>query len=81
MPQTSMRGLWLATCALGLIFVELLLGLALRYVGPPAARVMRRMHSVLMLGISALVLSHLWLNSPFVSELVTTFARFHARHS
>lgn len=28
MPHTSMRGLWLATYALGLIFVQLLLGLA-----------------------------------------------------
>ena len=65
MPQTSMRGLWLATYALGLIFVQLLLGLALRYAGPRAVRALRLVHFVLMLGIAALVLAHLWLNGPF----------------
>ena len=65
MPHTSMRGLWLATYALGLIFLQLLLGLTLRYVGPRAAQALRRIHFVLMIGIAGLVLSHLWLNGPF----------------
>jgi hypothetical protein len=65
MPHTSMRGLWLASYALGLIFVQLFLGLVLRYVGPRAARALRRVHFVLMLGIAALIFSHLWLNGPF----------------
>jgi hypothetical protein len=66
MPHTSMRGLWLATYALGLIFLQLLLGLALRYIGPRGAQAMRRIHFILMVGIAALVLSHLWLNGPFL---------------
>jgi hypothetical protein len=65
MPHTSMRGLWLGTCALGLIFAQLLLGLAQRYVGPRAAQALRRIHFVLMIGIAALVLTHLWLNGRF----------------
>lgn len=65
MPHTSMKGLWLATYALGLIFIQLLLGLTLRYVGPRGAKALRRVHFVLMLGIAALVLSHLYLNGPF----------------
>ena len=81
MPHTSMRGLWLATYALGVIFVQLVIGLALRYVGPRVAHAMRRVHFVLMLGIVALVLAHLWLNGPFVSALTATFRRFQSPHS
>jgi hypothetical protein len=81
MPQTSMRGLWLATYALGVIFLQLLIGLALRYMGPRVAHAMRRVHFVLMLGIVALVLSHVWLNGPFVNTLTATFHRFHPPHS
>jgi hypothetical protein len=73
MPHTSMRGLWLATYALGVIFLQLLIGLAMRYLGPQVARTMRRVHFLLMLGIVALVLAHLWLNGPFVSALTATF--------
>jgi hypothetical protein len=69
MPHTSMRGLWLATYALGLIFVQLLMGLALRYAGPRGAKALRRVHFILMLGIAALVISHLWLNGPFSAGL------------
>jgi hypothetical protein len=65
MPHTSMRGLWLATYALGLMFLQLLLGLALRYADPRGAQTLRRVHFVFMVGIAALVLSHLWLNGPF----------------
>ena len=64
MPHTSMHGLWLATYALGLIFVQLLLGLALRSVGPRTAQALRRIHFVLMIAIATLVLTHLWLNGP-----------------
>jgi cytochrome c biogenesis protein CcdA len=65
MPHTSMRGLWLATYALGLILVQLLLGLALRSVGPRTAQALRRIHFVLMIAIAALVLTRLWSNGPF----------------
>lgn len=69
MPHTSMRGLWLATYGLGLIFVQLLLGLALRYTRLRAAQALRRVHFVLMLGITGLVLAHLWLNGRFFDLL------------
>jgi len=65
LPQTSMQGLWLATYALGLVFVQLLLGLALRFSRLRSLGILRRVHFVLLLGIVALVLSHLWLNGPF----------------
>lgn len=81
MPQTSMRGLWLATYALGVIFLQLVIGLALRYVGPRVAHAMRRVHFLLMLGIVALVLSHVSLNGSFVSALTATFRRSHSPHS
>jgi hypothetical protein len=62
MPQTDMNGLWLATYALGLMFLQVLLGLTLRFAG--AGRFLKRMHFVVMFGIVALVLAHLWLNGP-----------------
>ena len=65
MPRTSMNGLWLATYALGLMFVQIVLGIALRYFGLRTARVLKRVHLALMLGIVALVLLHLALNGRF----------------
>ena len=64
MPHTSMRGLWLATYALGLILLQLLLGLA-AFCRQRTAQALRRIHFVLMIAIAALVSSHLWLNGPF----------------
>jgi len=63
MPHTSMQGLWLATYALGLILLQVLLGLALRYFRR-GARVLRWVHFAVMLGIGGLLLAHLWLNGP-----------------
>jgi hypothetical protein len=45
--------------------VQLLLGLALRSVGPRTAQALRRIHFVLMIAIAALVLTRLWFNGPF----------------
>ena len=64
MPHTSIKGLWLATYALGLIFLQLLLGLMLRYLRYRGARLLRWFHFGVMLGIAALLLAHLWLNGP-----------------
>jgi thiosulfate reductase cytochrome b subunit len=69
MPHTSMRGLWLATYGLGLIFVQLVSGLVLRYTGARTAQTLRRIHFVLMLSIVGLVLAHLWLNGPLFDVL------------
>jgi len=62
MPRTSMNGLWLATYALGALFLQLFVGLLTRYAGPRRAAAMRRVHFGLMLVIIALLVSHLWLN-------------------
>ena len=66
MPRTSMRGLWLATFALGLLFLQLLLGLAVRHLpgnGHSVSRLaLRRIHFATMLAIAALALSHMLLN-------------------
>ena len=64
MPRTSFTGLWIATVALGMILVQLGLGLALRYAGADSARLLTRLHLTVMFGISALVFIHLWVNSP-----------------
>jgi hypothetical protein len=56
-----LTGLWLATVALGLLFLQILIGLTLRSSGESRV-VFRAFHFWTMLGISALVLSHLWLN-------------------
>jgi hypothetical protein len=64
MPRTSMTGLWLATFALALLFVQLLLGLALQG-GDEARRLLRVAHFWTMLAVSALVGAHLYLNSSF----------------
>src|ERR1700675_1301560 len=58
MPRTSMTGLWLATFALGLLFVQLLLGFALQG-RTEARRSLRVAHFWTMLAVSALVVAHL----------------------
>ena len=68
-PQTSMRGLWLATYALGLLLLQLAFGLALRFGHARTVRALRYIHFLLMLGIAALVLAHVWLNGPFRPSL------------
>jgi hypothetical protein len=66
MPRTNFNGLWLATFALGLMLVQLVMGVALRSAPHGAPNLLRRAHFTLMLGITALVLLHLWINSPLV---------------
>ena len=61
-PRSSLTGLWLATFALFLLFVQLLLGLALKQ--PSSSRaLLRKVHFWSMVGVSALVLAHIVLNS------------------
>jgi thiosulfate reductase cytochrome b subunit len=66
MPRTSMTGLWLATFALGLLFLQLLIGLAVQTLGrngESAGRLaLRRTHFVTMLLITSLALAHMLLN-------------------
>jgi thiosulfate reductase cytochrome b subunit len=65
MPRTSMTGLWLATFALGLLFLQLLIGLAVQRLCDGdglARRSLRRIHFAAMLAIAALALSHMLLN-------------------
>ncbi|HME13492.1 MAG TPA: hypothetical protein VKF79_11550 [Candidatus Acidoferrum sp.] len=62
MPRTSMTGLWLATYALGLLFLQLVLGLVLQRMPSGAARVLRWVHFFTMLVITALALAHMLLN-------------------
>jgi hypothetical protein len=66
MPRTNFNGLWLATFALLLILAQLGLGLLLRTSRQSATNLLRRTHFTLMLGIAALVLLHLWMNSPLI---------------
>jgi hypothetical protein len=66
MTRTNYDGLWLATAALGLILLQLGLGVVLRFTLRRAPNFLRRMHFTLMLGITALVLLHLWMNSPLI---------------
>ena len=61
MPKTSLTGLWLATLALGLVFLQLLLGLFLQQAGE-TRHILRVTHFWTMLLISALILLHLGLN-------------------
>ena len=66
MPRTNIAGLWLATFALALMFLQLLIGLATQQVSGRgnvvAQTVLRRVHFVAMLAIAALALSHMLLN-------------------
>ena len=66
MPRTNFDGLWLATAALGLILLQLGLGVVLRFARRGAPNLLRRTHFTLMVGITALVLLHLWMNSPLI---------------
>jgi hypothetical protein len=69
-PHSATNGLWLATIALGLLFLQLWLGVFLRYTGPRYFVYIRRAHLFLMLGIVALIVAHLWLNSRFIHSLL-----------
>lgn len=67
MPSTSLTGLWLATLALGLVFLQILFGLFLQQ-AREARRLLRVTHFWTMLLISALVLLHLGLNGSFFAR-------------
>lgn len=62
MPVTSPSGLWLATIALALLFLQIFLGLLLQRAGE-ARRFLRAAHFWIMLVVCALVFAHLWMNS------------------
>jgi len=61
MPKTNLVGLWIATVALGVIALQIFLGVALR--SHPSRAWLRRTHWLVMLGVTALVLIHLWMNN------------------
>jgi hypothetical protein len=61
MPQTNLTGLWIATAALGLMFLQIGIGATMRSVGGDA-KSLRRTHFMMMLGIVAMVAVHLWMN-------------------
>jgi len=63
------NGLWLATVALVLLFIQLGVGAALRYLGTGPKGLIRRVHFVLMMALVLLVLAHIWLNSRFLHSL------------
>jgi hypothetical protein len=61
MPRTNRTGLWVATLALGLVFLQVLFGLFLQQ-AREKRRILRVTHFWTMSLISALVLLHLMLN-------------------
>jgi len=63
LPHTSYTGLRLATLALALIVVQIGFGIGLRFGGPERAKLVRRVHFAIMLGIIALLAAHVWLNN------------------
>jgi len=69
MPSLT-NGLWLATIALVLLLIQLLVGAVLRYRGPGPSALVRRIHFVLMAAIALLVVAHIWLNSRFLHSLL-----------
>jgi hypothetical protein len=68
MPSTSLTGLWLATGALGLVFLQILFGLFLQQ-ARETRRILRVTHFWTMLVISALVLLHLGLNGTLFASI------------
>jgi len=63
MPRTNMTGLWLATYALGLLFLQVLLGLTLQRSSNGSVRLgLRRVHFFAMLAVAMLALAHIWIN-------------------
>ena len=68
--RVNAAGLYLATVALLLIFVQVLLGRRLRWPKLSLRRVVRRWHFWVMVGIVVFVLGHIALNSGTVQILV-----------
>ena len=69
LPSLS-NGLWLATIALGLLLLQLAVGAVLHYRGAGPARLVRRIHFVLMAAVVLLVVAHIWLNSRLLHSLL-----------
>lgn len=63
-------GLDLATVALMLVFVQVMLGRSLSWPRLSARRLVRRWHFWVMIGIVSFVLAHIALNSPTIQLLV-----------
>jgi hypothetical protein len=61
-PRTSSLGLYLATLALLLLLVQMVMGLALQQRNLPERRSLRRWHYRTMAAVIVLVGSHIWLN-------------------
>lgn len=59
--RSDSAGIWAATLALCLLFLQLALGLLLQN-GSPTQRQLRRLHFRSMIAIAALVVVHLWRN-------------------
>jgi hypothetical protein len=68
--HVNVLGLYLATLALGLVFVQIALGRALRQPAVAGRRALRRAHLWSMLALIALGASHVALNSPAVQGLI-----------
>jgi len=63
MKRTDIRGLWFATVALLLLFIQIFVGLTLRAPQLPARRSLRSLHFWGMAAIVALVGAHIWRNA------------------
>ena len=61
MARSDSAGIWAATLALGLLFLQLALGLLLQN-GNPSQRQLRRLHFRSMIALAVLVVVHLWRN-------------------
>lgn len=68
--RTSTLGLDLATLGLLLILIQVVLGMSLRSASATGWLRLRRMHFVIMVGIVAIVLVHLFLNSAVLQEFL-----------
>ena len=62
MVRTSSLGLYLATLALVLVFLQVFLGLTLQLRVLPERRSVRKWHFWTMAGVVVLVLAHVWMN-------------------
>jgi len=63
MKRTDIQGLWFATIALLLLFIQIFVGLTLRKPLVPGRRSIRRLHFWGMAAIVALVGAHIWRNA------------------